>query len=168
MIVKLLKSKKGMALANTIIVMFLILMMVTLIMTLTVYGTNVAAFASKTFEHEMSLDIIGYDFLRLSTSLLKEYTETQKLDEDGKPMADEFGTPIYEYTYAKDQEGNPRTDTIISSDKTIKITKKGAEFTLIVTNRADNALLTVVYQQTAEGNQVICWVYGERTQGISQ
>ncbi|NLB61764.1 MAG: hypothetical protein GX802_05000 [Clostridiales bacterium] len=165
---KLLKSKKGMALANTIIVMFLILMMCTLIMSLTVYGTNVAAFASKTFEHEMDLDVIGYDFLRLSTNLLKEYTETQMLDEDGNPMVDEFGTPVYKYSYEKDEMGNPKTDTIVSFNRTIKVAKKGTEFTITVTNRADTVLLTVVYKQTAEGNQVTCWVYGERTQGISQ
>jgi type II secretory pathway pseudopilin PulG len=165
---KLLKSKKGMALPSTMIVLFLILMLCTLIMTLTLYGTNVAVLASKTYEHEMSLDVIGYDFLRLSTGLLAEYTQIPKLDDNGEPMTDELGNPIYEYSFAVDELGNPVPNTIVSSERTIKLIKKGNEHTLIVTNNANNIILTVVFVQKSGGNEVTCWVYGERTQGISQ
>lgn len=76
------KSKKGMALAGTLILMTIVLMLSLLLMSLLIFGSQVASVNMQDVENRVVLDEIGNRFIRNSNApdkVLKHYVDKYNL-----------------------------------------------------------------------------------------
>ena len=133
------RSKKGMALASTLLMMTIIMMLSALMMTVTLYGSRVVGLQTQNVQDRRVLDDIGNRFLK------------NKENPDAALKYIKENNSGMKYV---DSEGNEISE--LGINKKIKGTMEGIEISISVVETDNNCKLTVCNAKGRQLMKIVC------------